>query len=622
LIEISRRKALLLSAATAAASSGAAWAQGAASAAAAPTVWDLTELYPNDAAWAAERDAAETALATIAPYRGRLGESAATLKAALQTISDLSRRIGRISVYASLKADENLQVAANQERRQLATALQTRFAEATSWVNPEVLAVGAPRINGFIAADPGLAKFRFGLDDTLRLAPHTLDASGEQLLASSNQPLSGAQEIRNQLFLSDIPWPEIQLSDRTVRLDSQGYTSARAAPVREDRKKVFDTFFGSIKTYESSLGAALTTQVQSNIFAARSRKYDSAVAASLAPANIPVSVYRTLVAEANAGLPVLHRYFEIRRRMLGLPDLRYFDIYPPVTKLTKTFDITETRRLTLEALRPLGPDYVDSLSKATAARWMHVYPQKGKRAGAYMQPGAYDVHPYLLLNHSDNYEGLSTFAHEWGHAMHSLLANKAQPYETAGYPIFTAEIASTCNEQLLADYMIRNARSKEEKLFYLDRICELVRGTFFRQTMFAEFELSIHDAAEKGDALSGERFTAMYAELLKRYHGAGMAIDDAYGVEWAFIPHFYYNFYVYQYATSGAASTYFADKILAGKAADREAFLNVLRAGGSDYPVEILRRAGLDMASPAPYRAIVAKLSRTLDQMEALIGKG
>ena len=604
--------------AAALAASGAAQAQGAGGP---PTVWDLTDLYPSDGAWTAERNAVEKALPSLAAFKGKLGTSAASLKAASQAISDLNKRTQRLAVYAGLKADENLGVAANQERRQLANALFGKFAEAVAWVNPEILTVGAAKLKRFLAADPGLAKFRYGLLDIVRLAPHTLNPAGEALLASSAQVQSGPNDIRSQLFLSDIPWPEVQFAAGKIRLDSQGYSKARTSQDRAERKKAFDNFFGTISTYESSLGAALSAQVQVDIFGARARKYPSAVAAALAPNALPVAVYKTLVAEANAGLPVLHRYFEVRRRMLGLPDMAYYDIYPAATKLERKFDIAETRRTVLDALKPLGQDYVDTLAKATASHWMHAYPQKGKAAGAYMNGSAYDVHPYLLLNHTDDYDSVSTFAHEWGHAMHSLLANKAQPFETASYPTFTAEIASTCNEQLLADHMLRNAKTRDEKLYYLDRICELLRGTFYRQTLFAEFELAIHETAEKGEALSGQRMTAIYLEILKKYHGPKMTIDPAYGIEWAYPQHFYFNFYVFQYATSISASVYFADKILAGKPGDRDAYLGVLKAGGSDYPVEVLKRAGLDMTTPAPYRAVVAKLGRTLDQMEALLGQ-
>ena len=359
--------------------------------------------------------------------------------------------------------------------------------------------------------------------------------------------------------------------------------------------------------------------MQGDIFGAKARNYDSAVAAALAGNDIPVPVDRTLVAEANAGLPVLHRYFDLRRRMLGLKDMAYYDIYPPATKLDRKFSLGEIRALTLEAAKPLGPDYVAALSTATAGHWMHARPQKGKTAGAYMNGSAYDVHPYLLLNLTDDYESLTTFAHEWGHAMHSLLANKAQPYDTSSYPTFIAEIASTMNEQLLNDFMLKGAKTKEEKLFYLDRTCELLRGTFYRQTMFAEFELAIHDMAEAGEGLSGEKLSATYLDLLRRYHGEKVNVPATYASEWAYIPHFYTSFYVYQYATCISAASYFARSILKGGAKERDNYLSVLKAGGSDYPVDILKRAGLDMTTGAPYQAVIATFKDTLDQVEALM---
>jgi oligoendopeptidase F len=616
--DFSRREALVLAAAAAVSAATPLAAQ--AQAGALPTVWDLTHLYPNDAAWDAEAKAVEAALPGLAAYKGRLGESAATLRTALQAISDVNKRLLRLIVYATLKADEDLQVAANQERRERAQALAAKTGEAVAWVNPEVLRIGRPRIEQFLAAEPGLAKFRFGLLDTLRQAEHTLDDQGEQLLAAASNPLNGPQSIRNQLVLSDIPWPSIEVAGKTERLDLQGYTRLRAVTDRADRKKVFDTFFGAFKGFESSLGAALSAKVNGDIFAARARKYPTALAAAVDGPNIPEGVYRTLVAEANAGLPILHRYFEVRRRLLGLPDMAYYDIYPPVTKLDATFDIAASRRLTMEALKPLGPEYSRIFAEASAQPWVHVYPQKGKANGAYVFGAAYDVHPYMLLNHTDNYEGLSTYAHEWGHAMHTLLAQKAQPFELAGYPTFTAEVASTVNEQLLVAHMLKGARTRDEKLFYLDRVCEMMRATFYRQTMFAEFELAAHEAAEKGEALSGRRLTAIYYDLLRRYHGPKVQIPETYGIEWAMPQHFFnYTYYVYQYATSVTAASAFAERILSGGARERDLYLGALKAGGSDYPVEVLKRAGVDMTTPAPYRAMLAKFSRTLDEMEALL---
>lgn len=613
--DFNRRQALLVAAA-------AAFAPAAAIAAdpALPTVWDLTHLYPTPAAWDAERTAVEAAMPALTAFKGKLGESAASLKAALQAISDLNKRAVRLFVYATLKGDEDLSVAVDQERRQTAQAMLSKLGEATAYTSPEILRIGRAKIDAFVAADPGLAKFRFGLIDTLRQAEHTLDDQGEALLAAASNPLQGPRNIRTQLVASDIPWPTLKVGGEDIRLDPQGYTRARTAADRGERKTVFDTFFTAFKGFESSLGASLSAKVNGDIFNAKTRKYESSLAAAVDGPNIPQAVYRTLVAEANRGLPILHRYFDLRRRLLGLSDMGYWDIYPAVTRLDAKFDLATSRKLSLEAMKPLGAEYSASFADATSKPWVHVYPKQGKRPGAYVFGAAYDVHPYMLLNHTDNYEGLSTYAHEWGHAMHTLLAQKAQPWELAAYPTFTAEVASTVNEQLLVAYMVKGAKTKAEKLFYLDRVCEMMRATFYRQTMFAEFELAIHETAEKGEALSGKRASAIYLDLLKRYHGPKVQIEDVYGLEWALPGHFFdYNFYVYQYATSVTAASAFAERILGGGAKERDAYLGALKAGGSDYPVDVLKRAGVDMTSPEPFRAMLGKFEKTLDEMEKLI---
>ncbi|WP_420139450.1 M3 family oligoendopeptidase [Sphingomonas sp.] len=616
--ELSRRDAML----SAAAVGALAMASGARAAAPTTTgaVWDLTDLYPNDAAWAAERQAIAARLPEIAAYKGRLGEGASTLRALLQLQSDIGLRLARLYTYAGLKGDEDLRVAPNQERRQQAVDLATAYGEAGSWLNPELLALGSAKVQAYLAADKGLDKFRFQLDDVLRQAPHTLSPEGESLLAAAQAPLAGPGDIRNQLASSDIPRPTVTLSDGTkARLDDQGYTLHRGAPNRADRKLVFDQFWGSYKAFESSLGAALASQVKGEMFQAKARKFPTALDAALSQPNIPEGVYRTLVAQANAGLPVLHRYFELRRRMLNLPEIAYYDIYPPLVSLDRSFSLEEMRSLTLAAIKPLGPDYGAQFAKASANKWMDPRPRPGKVSGAYMSGSAYDVHPYLLLNLSDKYDGLTTYAHEWGHAMHSLLANKAQPFETAGYPTFTAEIASTCQELLLANYMLGQAKTKQEKLFYLGQLMENYRGTFYRQTMFAEFQLAIHDLAEKGEGLSGEKMTAINLDLLKKYHGPKFVMDPAYGVEWMLIQHYFFGFYVFQYATSITAANYFADKVLHGTAKDRDNYLSVLRAGGSDYGYDILKKAGLDMAAATPYQTIIRSFSDVLDQAEKLL---
>ena len=584
-----------------------------------PVTWDLKDLYPTPEAWTADQAALKAGLPVLSGYKGKLGSSAASLRAALQTQSDLSRKSQRLNLYASLLADSDTSVASAQERRQLAISLAGDLSEAGAYIQPEILQVGAARVAAFQAAEPGLANFRFLLADTLRLAPHTLGVEAEGVIAQAGTPLAGIQQIRTQLVNSDMPWPDVTLTTGKVTLDQATFTKEREAPNREDRKVVFEAFFSTFDKYKTSLATALATQVQSDIFTAKARKYGSAVEAALSAAgNVPVGVYKTLVEETNRGLPQLHRYFEVRRKLLGLPDMHYYDIYPPLAKLDETFDLARTRTLTLEAVAPLGPEYVATLSKATASPWGDYLPRKNKVSGAY-ENDAYGVHPYLLLNQTGNYESLTTFAHEWGHAMHSILADKAQPYETAGYQIFTAEIASTMNEQLLSAHMLKNAKTKAEKIFYLGQVLELFRATYFRQAMFAEFELLIHETVEKGGALSGEGMNKMYLEIVRKYHGPKVTVDEVIGAEWAYVPHFYYDFYVYQYATCVSASAYFYEQVTKGGVKERENYLSVLRAGGSDYPADVIRKAGLDMTTPAPYRAVVERFSKTLDQIEALI---
>jgi len=620
MIDVSRRE-LMVSAAAAAALAGGVSSIAVAQAATSAAAWDLKDLYPSDAAWETERQALLKAIPRLKAQKGTLGRSAAAMRAAFEAQSDINKRASRLYTYASLKADEDRRVSVNQERKQQGQDVFTALGEATAWTNPEVVAIGAKKVNAFIAADPVLKKrFAFALHDVLRLAPHTLSSTEEALLASAGTPLAGPQDIRDQLAASDIPRPTVKLSDgKEMRLDDQGYTIVRGTANRNDRKMVFDKFWTSYKAFENSLGASLAAQVKGDLFRAKARHYGSALQASLDGGNLPEAVYRSLIAETNRGLPVLHRYFELRRRMLGLPDMGYWDIYPPLVKSDRSYSLAEMRQLTIDAVKPLGPDYVREFSDVTTRKWMDPLPRQGKASGAYMNPGAYDVHPYLLLNLSDKYDGLSTYAHEWGHAMHSLLANAAQPYELSNYPTFTAEVASTAHELLLVNMMVERAKSKEEKLFYLGQVMESYRGTFYRQAMFAEFQLAINDLATKGEGLSGEKMSAIYLDLLKRYHGPKVQIEPVYSAEWAYIQHFYFGFYVWQYATSITAANFFAQKVMHGTAADRDRYLSVLRAGGSDYGYNLLKMGGLDMATAEPYRLIVDSFSKVLDQAEALI---
>ena len=559
----------------------------------------------------------------IEERRGTLGDSADSLYTTMQMVSDAYRKGAHVFVYAAMQSHEDLRVTETQERSQLGDIMFARFTESTAWIQPEVLQVGREVIESYINEDDRLAPFEFQLQDSLRNAPHTLGEEAEETLSYFTQSFSAASNIYSLLANSDIPWPTVTLSTgEEHRIDSQGYSRWRASENREDRKLVFDSFWNKWSEYRNSVGNVLNTHLQTQVSLAKARQYDSVLERELFQDNLPIGIYRTLVAEVNNALPTLHRYFKLRGRMLGVDQMHYYDIYPPLVSLDKEFDIETSKAITLEAMEILGDDWVSMQRDAMAQRWMHVYPQQGKRSGAYMQPGAFDVHPYLLLNHNDDYESLSTLAHEWGHAMHSLYSTETQPFETVEYSTFIAEIPSTSLVLILQDYMTRNAESIDEKIFYLGSGLEAMRSTLFRQTMFAEFELALYEAVERGEALSGEKISAIYGDILKRYHGHDegvVVIDDLYTNEWMFIPHFYLNMYVFQYATSQTAGTALYKKILEEGEAGVENYKNLLRAGGSDYPYQLLLNAGVDMAKPEPYRAVVTKMNAIMDQMEILL---
>ena len=589
-------------------------------------VWDLTGLYASAAAWEQATDDIEARIPQLSHFEGRLGENAQVLEEAMETYFDLLKDLYRLQVYASLKSDEDTRIAENLERQQVAELLATKFIESSSYLGPEIVALGSETVEQFLDANEGLAPYDFFLRDVLREAPHVLGPEAEGVLASASLVTGGAGSIYNVFSNADMPWPTITLpSGEEVTLSQSGYGRYRGSMDREVRKAVFDAFWETWNEFESTYGSILAADVQAAVFSARARKFDSALEWSLSGENVPVEVYHTLIEQTNANLETLHRYFRLRGRMLGVDQMHYYDIYPPLVEADLQFSVDEAADITLDALQPLGPEYTSILERGFGERWMHVYPAPGKRSGAYMAGAAYDVHPYILLNYNEDYSALSTFAHEWGHAVHSVLSTAAQPFSKADYSTLTAEIASIINEVLLENYMIERASSDDERLFYLGQVLESLRGTFFRQAMFAEFELAIHEEIEAGRPLSGEKLTQIYGDLLKKYHGHDQGvvqIDDEYAVEWAFILHFFnYDFYVYQYATSIAGGIYFAEQILEGGEEERETFLDVLRTGGADYAYRILTDAGIDMATPAPYQALFDRMNEVMDEIEEILDR-
>jgi oligoendopeptidase F len=594
--------------------------------------WNLTDLYPSNEAWQSARAAVEKAIPGLAAFQGRLGESPATLFEALEARMKVQLDLERLYVYSSMQSDQDKRVSKALEMNQQAQQLFVDYGGATAYMQPELLALGGVKVRGMIAADRRLETYRVYLEDILRGEPHTLTAPEERILAKTGDMAGIGGTLHDVFTNSDLPYPSVTLADgQTVRLDAQGYTKYRASTNRTDRMKVFQAFWSRYREFEQSLGSMLNAQVQAHVFTKEMRRFDSCMEAALFGPNVPPAVYTQLIRDVNANLATLHRYLRLRQRMMGVDTLRYEDLYAPITKRVElTYTPEQAMELTLAAVTPLGPEYVGGLKQGFDSRWVDWMPTTGKRSGAY-STGVYGVHPYQLQNFTGLYEEVSTLAHEAGHSMHTWLSYKNQPYVNSNYPTFVAEVASTCNEALLLDHMLKTTKDPETRLFLLGNRLDGLRTTLFRQTLFAEFELRIHEMAEKGEALSGESMSRVYLDLLRRYYGDAEGvcrIDPLYAIEWAYIPHFYYNFYVYSYSTSIVASSSLANGILAEQAGRkkstraRDAYLAMLASGSSKYPIDLLKDAGVDMTTSAPFNSAMAEMNRVMDEMEKLLAAG
>jgi len=584
--------------------------------------WNLTDLFATLEDWEAAKADLSVQADAFSGCSERITKSARDLASCLDAYFGLRMSAERVSVYASSESSVDARDADASARAGDVGMLWSRLGEATAFVEPALVEAGADRLDKWVARTPALADYAFFIDSALRASEHTLDAQGEGLLASASPMMWTPFQTFNMLTTADMTWPTVTLADGSeATVDKPGYNRLRSSTNRDDRAAVFAAFYDAMGGVERTLGTTLNGALSAHHFEASARGFDSTVEAALFGDGIPVAVYTTLVETTNANLPTLHRYLRLRARMLGVEDPGYIDIYPPLVDLDITFPLELGKQLSLDSSAPLGDEYVAVMKRGFDERWMHAYPVDGKEAGAYAT-GAYDVHPYVLMNYQDDYESVSTLAHEWGHAMHTYLASQAQPYPTADYDTFMAEVASTFNEALLLDHMLEQAQTDEERLYYLGHALEGLRGTFFRQAMFAEFELAIHQRVEAGEAMTGERLSALYLDILRRYHGHDvgvMRIDEAYAVEWAWIPHFYFDYYVFQYATSISASSLLAQRVLGGEEGAIDAYLDLLRAGGSAHSYDLLSAAGVDLATPAPYEATVARMNAIMDEMEALL---
>jgi len=591
--------------------------------------WNLGDLFPTEAAWTKGKDAFAARLPELAKHKGRLGKGPDEVLATLRLMFDLDLELSRLSVYAASLSDEDVRAARPREMKQSAEELATAFSAATSWVRPELLTVDPAKVRKWIAGTPKLAPYRMYLEETLRRKPHTLSAAEEHVAAEAGELERAGGEVHGVLSNADLPYPTVKLSTgESVRLDPQAYSLHRQDRARADRDKVFSAFFGSLATYERTMGATLAAAVKAHLFDKRIRHFDSALDAALFQDNIPPAVYKQLLADVHRSLPTLHRYLALRKRMLGVDTLRYQDLYVPlVSSVDLHFAPDEARTITLDALAPLGKDYTEALRKGFDSRWTDYLPTTGKRSGAY-STGVYGVHPYQLLNFNGRYEDLTTLAHESGHSMHTFLSHGAQPYPTADYPIFVAEVASTFNENLLIHYMLDRAKDDATKLFLLGTLLDGLRTTLFRQTQFAEFELAFHEQAERGEPLTGENLSKLYLKIARDYYGHDKKVcqvEDLLAVEWAYVPHFYYDFYVYQYATSMVASTSLAravrEEAKTGKTARRDAYLKMLSSGSSKYAIDLLKDAGVDMTTSAPFDAAIAEMNATMDEMDRILDR-
>lgn len=588
--------------------------------------WNLTDIYKSDDEWVKAKDAFAGRIGELEKYKGRLTASAADLYGYLELSSEIGKQAELLYSYASMSSDldtRNMKYSGmKQEMQQIFSDMGSKMAFA----DPEILTADWKLIESYLKSEPRLEPYRMSLDNLFRLKKHTLSEPEERILALSQLVAGVPSSVYGTFSDAEMPSPEVVLSNgEKVTLTKSEYNRYRALPDRNDRKLVFSTFWNNWENYKATYGEILYGNVKSDMFNAKARNYSSSLEAALYPDNIPPVVYKNLVDNVNKNLPAFHRYLAIKKRMLGVDTLKYSDLYAPTVKgINLKYSFDEASAIIQEALKPLGDDYVATVKKAIENRWLDVYPTKGKQSGAYSNGLIKEIHPYILLNYTDLYSDMSTMAHELGHTMHSYFSNNAQPYPLTNYKTFVAEVASTFNEVLLFNYMIKKVKDDDTRLSMLMAWLDSFKSTLFRQTQFAEYELRIHEAVEKGIPMTGEKFSDLYLDILKTYYGHDKGvcfIDKNLEMEWALIPHFYMNFYVYQYSTSFTASISLAEKVMSGDKEALKKYREFLSSGASDYPIELLKKAGADMTTNDPFNKTVASMNKVMDEIEKILDK-
>ena len=581
--------------------------------------WAIEDLYKNDSEWEADFARLKARLPELSAYEGRLGESAQTLLSMQRLCDELNMIAEKVYVYANQRLHENTDNATYQNLSSRAQNLLVEMSERTSYIEPEIMELPEGTVERYLQENEELRVYGQYFENMIRQKSHVLPGEMEKLLASAGELAESPKDIFSMFNNADIRFPKITGEDgKEVEVTHGRFISLLQSKDQRVRREAFEALYSTYEKFRNTLAATYRANVKQEVFFARARKYGSDLEAALDGSHIPVSVYDNLIDVVHEQLPLMHRYVKIRKKLLGLDELHMYDLYTPMTENSgESFTFEEAKKTVLEGLAPMGEEYLSHLRDGFDHGWIDVYENQGKRSGAYSW-GAYGTHPYVLLNFQGTLNDVFTLAHEMGHALHSWYSDETQPYIYAGYRIFVAEVASTCNEALLIHHLLKTAKDKKTKAYLINYFLEQFRTTLYRQTMFAEFEKITHGLQEAGEALTAERLCSIYYDLNKAYFGEDICINQQIEMEWARIPHFYTPFYVYQYATGFSAAIALSGKILKEGEAAVEQYKKFLKGGSSMYPLELLKLAGVDMEQKKPVEDALLVFSEYLDEMERL----
>jgi len=583
--------------------------------------WDLSTIFETDQKWEDELALLTEDTKEAASLEGHLLDSAESLLNITERYLDLSRRLEKLYVYAHMKNDQDTRVAKYQEYYAKAMTLYSQLDQVFSFYEPEFMAITEEQYKNFLSEEPKLQPYKHYFDKLLQNKDHVLSQREEELLAGAGEIFGAASETFAILDNADIVFPFVKDEDgNEVQLSHGVYMRLVESKNREVRRGAYEALYATYEQYQHTYAKTLQTNVKVQNYRAKVRNYKSAREAALAANFVPESVYDNLVSAVRKHLPLLHRYLSLRSKILGIPDLKMYDVYTPLSSVEYSFTYEDALKKAEEALAVLGEDYLSRVKRAFSERWIDVYENQGKRSGAY-SGGSYDTNAFMLLNWQDNLDNLFTLVHETGHSMHSSYTRETQPYVYGDYSIFLAEIASTTNENILTEKLLQEVQDDATRFAILNNFLDGFRGTVFRQTQFAEFEHAIHQADQNGEVLTSEFLNNLYADLNQEYYGLSKEDNPQIQYEWARIPHFYYNYYVYQYSTGFAAASALAEKIVHGSQDDRDRYIDYLKAGKSDYPLNIMRKAGVDMEKEDYLNDAFAVFERRLDEFEALVEK-